>query len=613
MCWIRMWTFVWFFVLLFATGTSASGADVPLEVYGRLPSVGNMAMSPDGTHIAFTMTTEEDRFVYIVSLASMKTQISLNLGQVKLRNIQWADNQRVLFGTSTTGLPDEFSGSDREFSMLRVLDITTGKSENPIKATSVFPVMNVIVGAPMLRKINGESLIYVAGLYITDRTFPALFELNLSKGTSKLLKMGASSARGWLVDERGEIVASNSYDEHKHRWAISVQKNGKMIEALSGEAAIEYPYVAGLAPLGDTLWIGTMENSDPVWKPLPLDTGMLGEALPETKGFDSLARNSHTGRIFGGRPIGTDSDFVFMDPRLQETWEGVQASFPGERVDLVSGSEDFQRMVILMDGHVHGYGYCMFDAATRQYTPLGNVYSNLPQIAEVRPISYAAADGMEIPAFLTLPPGRKQTNLPLVVLTHGGPASRDTAHFDWWAQALASQGYAVLQPNFRGSYLGWEFMSAGFGEWGRKMQTDLSDGVRYLVREGLADANRVTIAGASYGGYAALAGATLDPDVYGSAISVAGISDLPKFLKWIRVKTGRKDSRSDRYWDRFIGASGLSDPLLDTLSPREHAVSVTIPILLIHGVDDTVVPYEQSKLMAKALKKAGKTYNLNFA
>jgi dipeptidyl aminopeptidase/acylaminoacyl peptidase len=611
-----MWSsLVLIFVLLLATGSSATaasngGTDVPLEVYGRLPSIGNVAMSPDGAHIALTMTTDEERFVHIVSLADMSVRRSLTLGKVKLRNIMWADSRRVLFQTSTTGLPDELTGADAEFFMLRVFDIVTGESENPIHATSFFPVLNVIVDRPMLRRINGETLIYVAGLYITDRTFPALFELNLSKGTSKLVEMGSQKSRGWLVDENGRVVASETYDENEHWWAISIRRDGKLVEAVSGAAEIEYPSVVGFAPSGDILWLETMENSDLVWKPLSLEDGKLGTAVPEIRSFDGLARNPHTDRIFGGNPIGTDSDFVFFDSRLQETWETVQASFPGERVDLASASEDFQKMVILVDGHVHGYGYYMFDAATLQFAPLGNVYSNLPKIAEVRSITYLAKDGMLIPAFLTLPTGQKPENLPLVVLPHGGPATRDTARFDWWAQALASRGYAVLKPNFRGSDLGWEFMSAGFGEWGRKMQTDLSDGVRHLVREGIVDPDRVAIVGASYGGYAALAGATLDPGVFRCAVSVAGISDLRKFYKWIQAKTGRRDSISGRYWDRFIGASGDDDPLLETLSPREYAADVTIPILLIHGRDDTVVPYEQSKLMAKALKKAKKTVAL---
>jgi pimeloyl-ACP methyl ester carboxylesterase len=598
------------FLLMLASVCTDVAADVPLEVYGRLPSITNMSLSPDGTHIAFTMTTEDDRFICIVSVPDLQVKRSMALGKVKLRRIAWADNRRVLFLTTITDKLDGFTGSEGEYAMLRVLDIVTGKSENPIHATSFFPVMNVIIDTPMLREIDGETIIYVAGIYISDYTLPALFELNLNKGTSDLVELGGRSSQGWLVDENGTVVTSETYEAVKRRWTISVRKGGEMVEAASGVADIERPTVAGFAPAGNVLWVADLENSDVIWKPLSLESGELGKALPEVIGFDGLAKNPRTGRIFGGSPIGTDSDFVFFDSELQEIWEKVQDLFPGERIDLASASEDFKKMVIVVDGHVHGYGYYLFDAVSWEFFPLGNKYSNLSQIAETQSIHYAARDGMTIPAFLTLPTGREPKGLPLVVLPHGGPASRDTAHFDWWAQALASTGYAVLQPNFRGSDLGWKYISTGFGEWGRKMQTDLSDGVRHLVQEGIVDEKRVAIAGASYGGYAALAGATLDQDVYNCAVSLAGISDLVKFYKFIRSETGSRDSVSDRYLDRFLGVSGINDPLLEELSPCNYASDVKIPIMLIHGKDDTVVPYIQSKIMAKALKRAKKNYEL---
>jgi dipeptidyl aminopeptidase/acylaminoacyl peptidase len=151
------------------------------------------------------------------------------------------------------------------------------------------------------------------------------------------------------------------------------------------------------------------------------------------------------------------------------------------------------------------------------------------------------------------------------------------------------------------------FMQAGFGEWGRKMQSDLSDGVRYLAREGVVDPKRVCIVGASYGGYAALAGVTLESDVYRCSVSVAGLSDLPRFLKWVG---NTKQAISGRYWDRFMGATDPHDPALLAISPIEHVNSVAAPILLIHGRDDTVVPYEQSDVMLGALKRAGKSVQL---
>jgi dipeptidyl aminopeptidase/acylaminoacyl peptidase len=139
------------------------------------------------------------------------------------------------------------------------------------------------------------------------------------------------------------------------------------------------------------------------------------------------------------------------------------------------------------------------------------------------------------------------------------------------------------------------------------MQTDLSDGVRYLVKEGIADPARVCIVGASYGGYAALAGVTLDLGVYRCAVSVAGISDLRGFLKWVNQTHLSDTSIGQRYWDRFLGVKGLDDPVLERISPIKHVKAVTVPVLLIHGKDDTVVPYDQSDDMVDALKDAGKT------
>jgi dipeptidyl aminopeptidase/acylaminoacyl peptidase len=194
-----------------------------------------------------------------------------------------------------------------------------------------------------------------------------------------------------------------------------------------------------------------------------------------------------------------------------------------------------------------------------------------------------------------------------VVLAHGGPQARDNSGFDWWAQGMASRGYAVLQANFRGSSgYGDDFVEAGYGEWGRKMQTDLSDGVRFLAAEGTIDPKRVCIVGASYGGYAAMAGPTLDPGVYRCAVAVSGVSDLRRMIAFEAGQGGRRNNSAVRYWNRFMGADGPGDRSLDARSPAMQAATADAPILLLHGRDDTVVPIEQSQVMATALRRAGK-------
>ena len=228
----------------------------------------------------------------------------------------------------------------------------------------------------------------------------------------------------------------------------------------------------------------------------------------------------------------------------------------------------------------------------------------------MRTLAYPAADGTLIPAFLTLPRGVPARRLPLVVMVHGGPNSHDKPGFNWQSQAVASLGYAVLQPQYRGSDgFGRTHLEAGYGQWGRKMQTDLSDGLNGLAAEGLIDPKRVCIVGDSYGGYAAMAGVTLQTGIYRCAVSVAGGSVLSRLM----IQAGTDDgvrSLTTRYWRRFFGATRAGDPVFNAISPARHADRLSAPLLLIHGDIDTIVQPEQSRIMQNAARRAGKTVQL---
>ena len=179
--------------------------------------------------------------------------------------------------------------------------------------------------------------------------------------------------------------------------------------------------------------------------------------------------------------------------------------------------------------------------------------------------------------------------------------------FDWERQFLANRGYAVLQPNFRGSSgYGTKFMEAGYGQWGLKMQDDISDGVKKLIADGIADPKRICIVGWSYGGYAALAGATLSPELYACTVAGAGVSDLPQILSTANREHGH-DSGVVSYWYQFIGKRSDDAARLDAASPAKHADQVRGPVLLVHGEDDYTVRIDQSEIMEQALRRAGKT------
>jgi dipeptidyl aminopeptidase/acylaminoacyl peptidase len=237
--------------------------------------------------------------------------------------------------------------------------------------------------------------------------------------------------------------------------------------------------------------------------------------------------------------------------------------------------------------------------------PVAEAYPNIPReaLAPTQVVQYAARDGRPLWAYVTARPG--QGPRPTVILPHGGPEARDYFGYDTFVQFLASRGYVVVQPNFRGSLgFGRAFADEGRGQWGLRMQDDVTDALQHLVRSGVADPSRVCIVGISYGGYAALAGATLTPDLYQCAVSIAGVSDLVESLR------DDRSSRSYNYWLRSIGDPRANRDALNATSPAQLADRVTAPILLVHGVEDENVVFPQSELMQRALESAGKPTRL---
>jgi dipeptidyl aminopeptidase/acylaminoacyl peptidase len=232
------------------------------------------------------------------------------------------------------------------------------------------------------------------------------------------------------------------------------------------------------------------------------------------------------------------------------------------------------------------------------------------QLSKTTVVRYKARDGLEIPAYLTLPNGREPKKLPLVAWIHGGPWVRDDWRYDPEVQFLASRGYAVLQPNYRGSTgFGLRHLNASFRQWGQSMQDDITDGIRRLVDDGIVDANRVCIGGGSYGGYATLMGLVKDPKQYRCGISVVGVSDLI----WMQ-ELGYSDFNSydpdsaDAYFSVTMGDLKTDRAMLEKYSPRRHADQVEAPVLFLHGADDRRVPIKHAEGMRDALKAAGKPY-----
>jgi len=355
--------------------------------------------------------------------------------------------------------------------------------------------------------------------------------------------------------------------------------------------------------------VDSWDDKEKTWRLTNLDvaTGKLGDYIGPPRPTGVVTDDDSV--VLGYETHDGFTEYEFTEPALKAAWPMVKGVFKGKQVTLSSWTPDFGKLVVYVDAGSESGAYYLVDLTAKKVNPLGRAYPKLAaaDVGEVKAVKYPAGDGLEVSGYLTLPPGKSAAKgLPLIVLPHGGPQSRDTAGFDWWAQSLASRGYAVLQPNFRGSAgFGQAFTVAGHGEWGRKMQTDLSDGVAYLAAQGTIDPKRVCIMGGSYGGYAALAGVTLQKGVYRCAVAVAPVADLDDFLQW-RVNRGGAKSLTIRYWNRFLGVDAYNDPKLAALSPTKQAAQASAPVMLIHGKDDTVVPFDQSADMTRALQAAGK-------
>ncbi|HWE46616.1 MAG TPA: S9 family peptidase [Caulobacteraceae bacterium] len=599
---------------LASTATAADKGPPPIEAYGRLPQSEAFELSPSGNRLAFVAQTAEGRAIYVMEDGKLALRVKLldkNDGkgaESKIRGVGWADEDHVLVETSKTyNLGLEY-GFKHEISQIFVMNLKTHKGfylfEHDAKKFGVF-------GNYGYASKNGHPYGYFESQSVEDGRLTGageLYKVDLDTEQSERVAFDTVNPKEWIIDRTGAILANSDYDTKSGEWRLYGGAHQSPLIA-EGKTAFEGDAIEGQGrTVGTVLYLRQDgDNGSDIYE-APL-TGGGGK----TKLFENLEAASpvfarDTGLLIGAHSGGPHPDMMFFDPHREAVWKGTKKAFPGLNVTLLSYSTDFNTLVVETDGDGDAGTYWTVNIATGKANPFGYAYPDVDAAAVGlrKYVQYKAADGLEIEGVLTLPPGREAKNLPVVVFPHGGPRSNDDVGFDWWAGAFASRGYAVFQPNFRGSTgYGVEFEQAGYGQWGRKMQTDVSDGLAALASQGVIDPKRACIMGASYGGYVALAGVTVQQGLYRCAVSVAGVSDLRAMLADQAEKV-EVQSPEVRYWKTAMGAKTITDPALTEISPAKLAKRADAPILLIHGKDDTTVPIEQSREMERDLKAAGK-------
>jgi dipeptidyl aminopeptidase/acylaminoacyl peptidase len=309
-------------------------------------------------------------------------------------------------------------------------------------------------------------------------------------------------------------------------------------------------------------------------------------------------------RVIGAIYITDKRHYVYFDKSLQALAASLSKALPGlPLIEFVDSSVDESKLLLWAGSDTDPGRYYLYDKASRQLHELMLTRPDLEgaRLAEQKPVTYKAADGTIIPAYLTLPPGSSGRGLPTIVMAHGGPSSRDEWNFDWLAQYFAARGYAVLQPEFRGSagYGDAYFLQNGFKSW-RTAIGDVNDAGRWLVAQGIADPSKLAIFGWSYGGYAALQSNVLDPKLFKAAVAVAPVTDLAQF------------GEERRGWSDFELTRAMigTGPHIREGSPAQNAEKIAVPVLLFHGDHDLNVGVGESRLMDSRLKAAGRQSQL---
>lgn len=625
----------WIAGFVFAAGLACAGsafaAPPPASAFGRLPAIEDAAISPDGQTIAYLGGTADHRVITIAPIDSAKAA-AVDIGHAEVRNIRWAGNGYVLVRASVLfKFVNAAAGGKFAYHLDRDFVLTT---QGQIKGSLLehASVSNLSTNLPIVHVVHTpKPVALVRGLeatnavHVTDdtrlaekdrsMTVLALWRVDLDSMTNQLVERGVEDTDFWDVDALGQPV-------------VRVDSNAKTYRVM-------------VKPKGASAWKVLVEQADPDKRPSYLGYSEADSSVylaEETQpGQTQVARytvadgtrtllgqpadSQEVGLLrdpFSRAPIalvteGERQEFRWLDAKLGDVYAKLARAFPGRAVILTDWSEDRTRFVALVEATDTPPIWYLLDNAKGQLSPIGEQYPELQGAAfgKTSWITYKARDGLEIPAYLTLPPGPPTTGkMPLVVFPHGGPAARDHGDFDWAAQFMASRGYVVLQPQFRGSAgFGKAFEAAGKHEWGGKMQTDLLDGVSSLAAQGVIDPARVCIVGASYGGYAALAGATLHPEAYRCAVSINGVADLGMFVgESIHGYGAGSDAVS--YWQSQVGKVSADAALIAASSPARHAASARAPVLLVASSDDTTVPNEQSTDMLHALQQAGRPVEL---
>ncbi len=583
---------------------AAPAAPLPVEAFAALPFVEQAHISPDGTHVAglFGINGEQRILIMPINGDATTTTIMAVPEETQPGTIRWVGNDNIIV-TLTGLLPVE----NERWYVNRLIAI----NRNTRKLTKLLWDLAGQNSADVLYVPNdGSTDILVAGqgsIYSNYAEFwPKVYRVDVTTGKKRQALNGREGVMDWGADHLGNVRIGLSYNDSRLTSRLLYRADGSSAfktadKSTYGDGSVlTVPFL--YLPDGDNALV-MRDNAQGMTGIFEVNLSTLEQVKvvfqPE-KGEVSGVIMGDDGVLLGAYTTDRNVPVKWFDPALATLQENFAKSVPNSRVQIESMNADRSKMLVRIDSAESPGSIYFFDTKVGVLNKLAAVNEKIgsKKLAPVKMVQYKARDGLEIEGVLTLPKARTPKNLPFIVMPHGGPWGHDTLTYDYWTQFLASRGYAVLQPNFRGSTgYGTEFIEKGKGQMGFAMQDDISDGVKWAVDQGIADPKRVCIVGASYGGYAAMWGIAKDPDLYRCAISISGVAALRRevndFGDSLRGKLYKKQ------WQEMT-------PDFNAISPINAIGRMKAPLLLVHGKRDVTVDHVQSVKMYNAMTKSEK-------
>lgn len=594
------------FCLALLLAANAALAQTPVldrELFFGDPEVSGAQLSPDGKFMAFIKPYKGTRNIWV-----KKTDEPFNAAKPvtddqrrPVANYFWSrDGKYILFSQD--------KGGDENFNVYAVNPAAPPAAGREVPAarnlTDLQGIRAFIYAVPK----SDPDAIFI-GLNDRDNSWHDLYKVEISTGKRTLIRQNDDHIGGWLFDQKDQLRLATRTADNGDTEILTVGKND--LKKIYSCNVFETCAPIRFNKDNRRVYMMTNRGSDDLIRLVLFD---LETQVTESVEMDPLKRVDFGGPIFSDvtdELIATTYEddrtrIYWRDKEYEADYKLLQSKLPNRDISFDSSTADEKLWKISASSDTEPGEAYLFDRTTKKLTLQYRVFEKLPRehLAEMKSVSYASSDGLQISAYLTLPKGSTGKNLPMVVFPHGGPWARDSWGFNPYAQFLANRGYAVLQPNFRSSIgYGKKFLNAGNKQWGDKMQDDLTWGVKAMVAQGIADPKRVGIMGGSYGGYATLAGLAFTPDVYAAGVSIVGPSNLITLLASIPP-----------YWEagRKIFNERMGDPStsegraqLERQSPLNSANKIKSPLLVVQGANDPRVKKAESDQIVTALRDRG--------